>query len=439
MSALNRKIATVRPVALKGVVRTADQPNVITGSGDKREGGFTLVEMMVALMIMAVVLAAVAPTFWGSLKATASTDQRSVADGLAVAASEQIRSLPYYQVGYSSTPSYCNQSGSTPVLLSYSSPMDALPTQKTVHGTTYQIQTCIYWVAASDGDSQAYKQSVVNILWGSSSQFKYSQMSALYPGGESTYAISGPANNFSPSTTAPPSGGSPPAPPVAESATPYQTSSTDTVTPQSTINVNWAVVNYTSPVLYNIEYWTGSSTRPSNPTVANTQPVSGSPDATTPSTLDYQVGALKAGTTYYFDVIAVSGTFTSLPSNVVSAATSASSGGPCTVSSIQVSPTKPVVDKTGAPVGWSDLSITVNSNCDDITVEYGIENSQGVPQSPLTVVPMANGASWTGSASQTSWAVTTYGFDVYKAGVEFSPIAQANVTFCKESGNSGHC
>lgn len=436
---MNRKIAPDGTGPLKGTAQAADQRDVITGSGEDREGGFTLVEMMVALLILAIVLAAVAPAFWGSLKATASTDQRSVADGLAVAASEQIRSLPFYEVGYSTTPSYCNQSGSTPVLLSYSSPMDSMPTQQTVHGTTFQIQSCVYWVAASDGSSQAYKQSVVNILWGSSSQFKYSQMSALYPGGESNYASSGPANNFTPSTTVPPSGGSPPAPPVAESATPYQTTSGDTVTPQSTINVNWAVDNYTSAVLYNIEYWTGSSTRPSNPTVANSQPASGSPDATTPSTLDYQVGGLKAGTTYYFDVVAVSGTMTSLPSNVVSAATTASSGGPCTVSSIQVSPKAPMVDKNGAPVGWTDLSITVNSNCDDITVEYGINSSSGVPQSPLTVVPMTNASSWTGSASQTSWAVTTYGFDVYQNGVEFSPVAQANVTFCKENGSSGHC
>jgi prepilin-type N-terminal cleavage/methylation domain-containing protein len=411
--------------------------DVITGSREGREGGFTLVEMMVALLVLAIVLAAVAPAFWGSLKATASSDQRSVADGLAVAASEQIRSLPYYEVGYSTTPSYCD-SASDPVLLTYSTPMDSLPTLQTIRGTKYEIQTCIYWVTASDGDTQAYKQSVVNILWGSSDQYKYSQTSALYPGGESSYTSPG-ADNFIPTTTVASSGGSAPSPPVANSASPYTTSQTDTLTPQSTINVNWNVDNYTSPVLYNIEYWTGSSTRPSNPTLANSKPVSGSPDANTAGTLDYQVGGLSAATTYYFDVVAVSGSSSSLPSNVVSATTYTSSGGACTVGSITVSPSNPMVDKNGAAVGWSSLSITVNSTCDDISVEYGIENSQGVPQAPLTAVPMSNNGSWTGSASQSSWSVTTYGFVVYQNGSEYLPEAIQNVTFCKESGSSGHC
>lgn len=418
---------------------TAD---VVTASRDSREGGFTLVEMMVALLVLAIVLAAVAPAFWGSLKATAATDQRSVADGLAVAASEQIRALPYYQVGYSSTPSYCT--GSSPVVFPYSTPMSGFAATQTVRGTTYQVQSCVYWVTASDGSSEAYKQSIVTILWGPSDQYKYTQTSALYPGGESPYATSGAASNFEPTTTVA-TGTAPPAPPIANSAIPYQTSSTDTTTPQTTIDVNWQPVNYTSTVSYNIEYWTGSTTRPAGGagvSNATPQPVSGSPNSSTsPASLDYQVGSLAPGTTYYFDVVAVSGSQVSQPSNVVQAQTYTASGSPCAVCSINVTPSRPVT-KNGSPVGWSSLSVTVQTSltCSTLMVEYGVNGSNGQPQGPLTGVTLADsGGSCVGSATQSSWALSTYGFVVYQNGSQYVPLTQANVTPCNENGNSGKC
>ena len=422
---------------LKELVHITDKSCVAKANGPERERGFTLIELMVALLVLGIILAAVAPAFYGTLRATSSTDQRSTADGLAVASSEQIRSIPYYQVGYSTTPSYCNQTGSTAVLLSYSSPMDSLPTSSTVRGTTFQIHSCVYWVSASDGSSQAYKQSVVTILWGSSNQYSYTQTSALYPGGESVYTTAG--NNFSPTTTVA-SGGAAPVPPVVNSANPYQTSGSDTTTPQTTIQVNWQPVNYTSTVQYKIEYWTGSSARPTNPAPTITQALSGAPDSSGNGTLDYQVGALTPGTTYYFDVIAVAGTQTSLPSNVVSATTNSSSGGsPCTVNSIAVTPSQPVI-KNGAPVGWTSLSVAVQatSNCNNLSVQYGINNSNGQPQAPLTTVTLtSSGGSYTGSASQSSWSLSTYGFVVYNNST--ATTAQANVTPCSEKGSSGHC
>lgn len=399
--------------------------------------GFTLVELVIALLVLAIVLAAVAPTFYGTMRASSSTDQRSVANGLALAASEQIRSLPYYQIGYTSTPAFCNQSGSSPVVLTYSTPMSSLATQATVRHTTFQIQSCLYWVAASDGSLQAYKQSVVTILWGNTGQYHYTQTSALYPGGESGYTK--PANNFTPVTTVP-SSGAPPAPPVANSATPYTTSSTDTTTPQTTINVNWNVDNYTNPVQYNVEWWTGSAARPAQPSLATPKPISGSPDSTNPTTqLDFQVGALKPGTLYYFDVVAVSGGLTSQPSNVVSASTTGSSTpGTCTVYSINVSPAQPLVSGNGTPSNFTSLSVTVQATsvCSGLSVEYGVDDSTGTPQAPLTVVSLSyNGSVFSGSASQSTWSRTTYGFVVYQNGTPYSPLTQQNITICKQNGS----
>lgn len=130
---------------------------------------------MIGILLLGIVMTAAAPAFYGFMKATAASDQRSVADGLAVQASEQVRSYPYYEVGYSTSagnPSYCNAAGMTPVLLSYSSPMDALAASNTttVANTTFTVQSCVYWQNASDGSSAAYKQIQVVVKWGSSNQ-----------------------------------------------------------------------------------------------------------------------------------------------------------------------------------------------------------------------------------------------------------------------------
>jgi len=412
-----------------------DIDSVENGSRREGDGGFTLIELMIALMIIAIILAAVAPAFYGTLRATSLTDERSAANGLATAASEQIRSLPYYQVGYSSTPSYCVQSGRTPVLLSYSSPMDTTATSTTISGITYTIHSCVYWVSASDGSSQAYKQSVVTILWGHANKYTYSQTSALYPGGESSYSTA--ANNFVPATTVV-AGPTPPVAPVVNSATPYQTAAGDTVTPQTTIQVNWQPVNYTSRVTYKVEYWTGSSFRPSQPSEASPTPVSGSPDGS--GNLNFQVGALTPGTTYYFDVIAVSGTQTSSASNIVSATTAASSSTACTVNSVSVSPSTPIIDNHGNPVNFTSLAVAVQatSSCTGLSVEYGIMGSNGQPSAPLTQVLVTyNGGSFTGSTSQSTWSASTYAFVVYQNGT--ATTAQANVTPCRQNGNSGNC
>ena len=67
------------------------------------ERGFTLVELLIALMVLAIVMVALAPAFYGNLRAASATNYRSTATGLAVAAIEQMRGFPYYSVGYSSS------------------------------------------------------------------------------------------------------------------------------------------------------------------------------------------------------------------------------------------------------------------------------------------------------------------------------------------------
>lgn len=408
------------------------------------EAGFTLVELVIALLILAIVMSAVAPALWGTMKSGAAASQRSVADGLAVAATEQIRSLPYYEVGYDTTPSYCDPSstpnynpGGNPVALGYSTPMDAeAPPYQPPGDPGYYVYSCINWVTASDGSAEAYKQAVVTVTWGPNQQDTYRQESALYPGGEGAYS---PADNFAPYQQTGGSGTGLVPTPTLNSATPFASS------PTTVINVDWQPVTYgTSPVEYIVEWWTGA-TKPQPP--SQSPEVNGTSDGS--GGLDYQVSGLTPGTTYSFDVIAVSGSQESAPSNVVTATTQSAPGSACSVSSINVSPQSPVIDKNGNPVNFTSLSVTVQgtSTCSGLSVEYGVNGSNGEPQAPLSVVNLTwSSGSFTGSAYQSTWSATTYGFVVYQSGSPFyqtvngvSTLTQQNVTPCQERGSSGHC
>jgi prepilin-type N-terminal cleavage/methylation domain-containing protein len=397
------------------------------------ETGFTLLEIIIAMLILAIIMVAALPAFYGLLRATGNSDQRSVADGLAVKATEQVRSFPYYDVGYSTTagtPSYCT--GTNPVQLSYSSPMDAQAAANTttVAGTTYTVQSCVYWEQASDGSTAAYKQFQVEVFWGPSTnlyQFHYSQSSAVYPGGEGQYNSPG-GQNFAPGTVTATTVPGAPAAPVANSAVAIST---------TIIQVDWDNVTFSPTPQYTIEYWNASNPRPSNPAQV---PVGfGTTDGGTG--LIGQVTGLSPGTTYAFDVLAVAGGSNySVPSNVETATTSGTAPPTCTLIGINVSPNSPMVDKNGVPVGWSSLAVTVNASsvCTNLSVEYGINSASGDPQPPLTTVTLVgSGSTWTGTASQATWSATTYGFVVYNNGT--ASTLQANVTPCQEKGNSGHC
>lgn len=403
------------------------------------ESGFTLVELLISMVILAVVMVAVAGAFYQLMFASSASRQRSVADGLAVTASEQVRSFPYWLVGYSdvsstdTTPTYC--SGGTHVTVPYStanSPMNNMSTSQTVSGVAYQIQPCAYWITASDSSQDAYKETVVTVLWGPNFKYHYALSSAVYPGAEGQYTTGG-EQNFAPGQSGG-SGASGPLPtPVANRAAPVAGST-------STIEVDWQPVSYSALVQYRIEYWQGSKpTQPSYVDVGNgasdgTGGIVGTVTGLSPSTS-------STPSTYSFDVVALSGLNYSSPSNSVSASTNSTTSTTCTVTGINAVPKSPVIDHQGQPMGWSYITVTVSqSGCNNLTVYYGILGSNGSPTPPLSQVALSGSytsGSLNGNASQSSWSASTYGFVVYSNGSPTS--AGANVTPCVEQGSTGHC
>lgn len=268
------------------------------------EAGFSLVELLVAFVMLSVVMTALAPAFYGTLKAAGVTSQRSQATGLAVSATEQMRSLPYSEVGYKTTPGACT--GADPVTLASGGPLDSMASVQTVGGATYTIARCVYWAASSiPGDDDAYKQTQVLVSWTSSiGPESVSQTSDLYPGGEAPYT--GTTTTTTTTTTLP----------TNQLGPATCTANADPGNSSAYIDVSWTVP---TPIpAYYVVYYTDS-----NP---GGLPIAGGSNPYTTSPNEYGTSAelsMGANTTYYFQVEAVSSTSQySAPSSTCSASTS---------------------------------------------------------------------------------------------------------------------
>ena len=206
-------------------------------------------------MVLVIVVAASGPLFFGAMRLTTATGQRSQASNLAVQAIEQMRAVPYTEVGFTITPSGCT--GSSPVVLGTGSALDGLPTSTVEGSTNFTLLRCVYWAASSMGGGPgAYKQTSVKVSWTTPAGIlSVSQTSALYPGTYTTPTVPDlgtvpPPPLPGPTTTVP-------LPKPAPSAPACVSASPDSTNPTGAIVVKWSpatdgsasdsfIVNYTT-------------------------------------------------------------------------------------------------------------------------------------------------------------------------------------------------
>jgi prepilin-type N-terminal cleavage/methylation domain-containing protein len=130
-------------------------------ASQRGDDGLSLVEMLVALLILAVAMGAMAGGLIAALSGDAKNDRRGTATQLAADRLEQLRRLPFAQV----RPELPAASVPLPVMADGSA--TATPTMK---GTTYTIATTREWCAdqwngtggAADLD---YVRFVVTVSW----------------------------------------------------------------------------------------------------------------------------------------------------------------------------------------------------------------------------------------------------------------------------------
>jgi prepilin-type N-terminal cleavage/methylation domain-containing protein len=455
----------------------ADGCQVKIRRGESREErGFTLLEMMMALLLLGLVMGALAPAFYGLLRATSVTSQHSVANGLAVTATEQLRSIPYDEVGFHTTPSSCPSSNAVVLGASVAAPMAGMATSQTIGNTSYRIQRCVNWVNSSvSADTLAYKQAVVTVSWRSSTlAVSVAQTSALYPGGQTAY--SGPENDYIPGATTTTTAVVAPSPPTGVTAT------DDSSAPTNTIDVSWTPPTSTPTPDHYVVLW--STTNPSGGSIATLSGYSSSSQLTGTSTL-ITVGA---GTTYYFQVESIAaGQTSTLVSNTATATTTSGSttttttaptttttvggggGGSttttststtsttsttlltCSINTLTVTPSVGTngngvaVDKNGYLVNESYFTLSVNasSGCSNVTVGYApstcTPGATGCQTTYATMSGTGGTIYGTAGSGSTVWTVGTQKFTVFARGSQYSPLTQQQVIVCTENGNSGKC
>ncbi len=427
-----------------------------------------------ALMLLALIMSALAPAFYGLLRATSVTSQRSVANGLAVTATEQLRSIPYDEVGFYTTPSGCASANAVVLGTSVSDPIAQMATSQTIDNVSYSIQRCVNWVNSSiTNETLAYKQAVVTVSWRSSAlAISVAQTSALYPGGQTAY--SGPENDYIPGVTTTTTTAISPSPPTGVAAT------DDSSAPTNTIDVSWTTPTATPTPDHYTVLW--STTNPSGASIATLSGYSSSSQLSGTSTL-ITVGA---GTTYYFQVQSIAaGQASTLVSNTATA-TSASSGTTtttttaptttttvaggggdsttttststtsttlltCSINTLTVTPSVGTngngvaVDKNGNLVNASNFTLSVNANsgCSNVTVGYAPSScTPGATGCQTTYATMSGTGGTiygTAGAASTAWTVGTQKFTVFVGGTQYAPLTQQQVIVCTENGNSGKC
>src|SRR5262245_3912491 len=191
------------------------------------ESGFTIVELVVSMALLAIVAAPLAGVFWAAIRTAGSAAHRT--DGAAVASREieAMRAIPYGQVGFFNDQTGYTATtldGLTTVSLGTTSPTpgpgvagpqiqpvtpdpnaasgyapDPLPSNANpivLGNVRYDVWRYIGWSDAKDASTnyaQAYKKLTVVVKWkDQAGSHTVRQDSLLYPGGLGPYGGAGP-------------------------------------------------------------------------------------------------------------------------------------------------------------------------------------------------------------------------------------------------------
>lgn len=401
-----------------------------------RESGFTVIELCVALAVLAVVAAGMIPVFWTSLRTAAVANHRTAGAAIASREMEGMRSIPYASVGfYSDQLGYAADfEGHDTVLLGATAPVPALiepqdATPEMQRGVAYTIQRKIVWIDADDGAStyaDAYKQLTTIVTWtDAAGPHTVRQDSILYPGGQGQYA--GPKGVSSATTTTTTVSLTPTTPVLAAATVPADPDG------RTEVDLTWSQpAGGASVTSYTVEYSTSASFA-----AGATNAISGLPASAT----SHPVTALSSSTTYYFRVTAVASA-TSAVSNQLSATTLAQPVATCVIGALTVtgastlSTTGSILKKHGNKSEMPEnltLGFQTTGPCTDSYQVRAVSPSNTTdPSSPYALTANGSG-SYSGSVpsnGQQGWSVGLHSFTVWNVTTNTATTAVKTFKVC---------
>jgi prepilin-type N-terminal cleavage/methylation domain-containing protein len=400
------------------------------------EAGFTIVELVVAMAVLAMVMAPLASVFWSAMRTAGAAAHRTDGSSIASREIEGMRAVPYWQVGF-----YDDQPGVTATFESYTTvslgttspasgssvphmqPQTPDPSAATGFapdpnpanasaivqgGVPYSVRRYVVWVDAQGPSStytQAYKRLTVIVTFSDQAgAHTVRQDSLLYPGGQGSYqGAMGATTSTAPTTTTALS----PSVPVLNAITGLADPAGETQIPLA-----WSQPAGGAAVTsYTVQYSTSSSFPAGNFSVIT---------GFAPSVSSYTVTSLSANTTYYFKIIAYAGAnFAS--SNVQSFATLPVAGPTCNLGQLNVtgaetlSTTGTILQNNGKVSEDLALSWTTTGTCPDTYYVKAVDPSSSAdPGSPYSFFVSAGTYSATvPSDGSKSWAIGLHTFTVW--------------------------
>ena len=364
----------------------------------RSDGGFTIIELTVALGLLMIVSASLAPVFYAAVRAAGTAEHRTDAASLASREIERMRAVAYAAVGF-----YGDQYGypaggkdtllgnadvvtlgsvssaANPPLLQPATPdpsagglsdPDPANGQPVVLGhVSFSVARHIVWVNAKDSAATyagAYKQLTVIVGWSDTAgTHSVRQDSILYPGGQGKYA--GPEGVATSTTTTVPAV-PPPAPNLGSIPNP---------TADASLSLSWSMSSTAGVTKLVIEYDTNAGL--TNPVVTPDQPA---------TETSFTLTGLSPNTTYFVAVVAYSAGGSTM-SNVRSQTTLSAAGG-CTFGPLTVqgatalSTTGTKLTKSGKMSENLKFSFTTTGSC---THPYKVVGTAPPPPPPGVAAP----------------------------------------------------
>lgn len=402
-----------------------ESSRVVRAPGPEERGaGFTLVEVIVALGLIAIMMTSLAGLFYASMRTAATANRRTEATGVATRELEAMRALPYPALGFYSNQGAGSDGLGTTVILGPTAPADVLftPTGTSKPGpVTFAVSRFVVWGAANASNSEAYKRTRVRVSWtDDTGTHSVVQNSIVYPGSCGRYA----ARNTCGSAPSPTVGIAPDPPTGVAAVRPA-----DLTQAQTTISVSWtAPAAGVAPAGYVVEFSTDQVIWMSSPVLSS-------------ATTSLSVSPLASDTQYYFRVLTVSsdGMF-SVPSSTTNISTLSASTSTCVVTALYVngvdtkSTTKVYLSQT-TNLMFENLNLHVTTNRGCSTSAFAVRSTFGAvadPGSPWALTPVNGGYSRVAATDNaTGWSAGVHTFTVTRNGNPVTPSVTHPLLVCQ--------